>query len=54
MLASGLCICMVGVFVRMSLSGLQSCMDICKLVIFRGGCIYLLSFDWVWLETISV
>ena len=31
------CICIVGFFTRMSLSGLQSCVDILRLVIFRGG-----------------
>lgn len=37
MLDSEACICMVGMFVRMSLSGLHSCMDILRLVTFRGG-----------------
>jgi hypothetical protein len=31
------CICMVGLSTRMSLSGLHSCVDILRLVIFREG-----------------
>ena len=38
------CICMVGLFIRMSLSGLHSCVDSLRLVIFRGGCMSLLFF----------
>ena len=41
---------MVGLLVRMSLSGLHSCVDILRLVIFRGGCMNLLSFVWVIVE----
>ena len=41
------CICMFGMFVKMSLLGLQPCVDILRLVIFRRGCMYLLSFVWV-------
>ena len=38
------CICMVGSFTRMSLSGLHSCVDILRLAIFKRGCMNLLSF----------
>ena len=38
------CMYMVGLFTRMSLSGSHSCIDVLRLVIFRGGCIDLLSF----------
>ena len=31
------CICMVGLFGKMSLSELHSCVDILRLVIFKGG-----------------
>ena len=44
------CICRVGLFVRMSLSGLHSCVDNLRLVIFSGGCMNLLTFVWVWLR----
>ena len=40
------CICMVGLLVIISLSGLHPCVDILRLVILRGGCMNLLSFDW--------
>ena len=35
------CICAVGLFMRMSLFGLHSCIDIVRLVIFKGGCMKL-------------
>ena len=47
MLAYSSCISMVGVSDCMSLFGLHSCTDSCRLVILRGGCIYLLYLDWV-------
>ena len=37
----------VGWSTWMSLSGLHCCVDSLRLVIFKGGCIYLLFFDWV-------
>ena len=37
----------------MSLSGLHSCMDSFKLVICNGGCMNLLSMDWVWLRQLA-
>ena len=37
MLVSKPCICMVGLFVKMSSSGLHSCVDSLRLVIFKGG-----------------
>ena len=37
MLAVFPCICMVGLLAFMSLSGLRSCVDIVRLVIFLGG-----------------
>ena len=43
-LDSRLCVCMVGLLLRMSLSGLHSCMLVCRLVILRGGRMYFLSF----------
>ena len=45
-LASEACVCMVGLLVRMSLSGLHSWMVSSRLVIFSGGCINILSFVW--------
>ena len=39
-------ICMVGLVVCMSLSGFRSCVDILRLVIWRGGWMNLLCFDW--------
>ena len=47
MLDLRLCICMVGLLQMMSLSGLHSCMLVCRLVILKGGRIYFLSFVWV-------
>ena len=37
----------------MSLSGLHPYVDILRLVIFRGGCMDLLSFGWVF-EVVSI
>ena len=45
--ASFACICIVGWSELMSLSGLLSCMVRVRLVIFRGGCMNLVSFGWV-------
>ena len=53
MLASEFCIWMVGWSTWMSLSGLHSCIDSFKLVICRGGCMNLLSFDWMCLRHVS-
>ena len=36
-LDSRLCICMIGLLQMMSLSGLHSCMLVCRLVMLRGG-----------------
>ena len=47
------CIWMVGWFICISLSGLHSCMDSFRLVICRGGCINLLSFDCMWLRQLA-
>ena len=47
MLDSCLCICMVGLLLRRFLSGLHSCMLVCKLVMLMGGPMYFLSFVWV-------
>ena len=47
------CICMVGLLVRMSLSGLHSCVDVLRLVILSGGCMYFLSFVCVWLRELA-
>lgn len=44
---------MVGLFVRMSLFGLHSRVNIVRLVIFSGGCMNLLSFVWVWLRYVA-
>ena len=38
------CVCMVGLLVRMSLSGLHSCVYVLRLVILNGGCIYFFIF----------
>lgn len=50
MFASEFCIWMVGWFTWMFLSGLHSCMDSFRLVMWRGGCMNLLSFHWMWLS----
>ena len=44
MLESRLCVCMVGLLLMVSLSGLHSCVLVCRLVMLRGGRIYFLSF----------
>ena len=49
MLDSRLCICMVGLSLKMSLSGLHSCVLVCKLVILRGDvCIFYFLFVCGW------
>ena len=53
MLASESCIWMVGWFTWMSLSGLHSCVDSLRLVNSKGGCINLVSFDWLWLRQLA-
>ena len=44
---------MVGWFVLMSLSRLHFCTDSFRLVICKGGCINLLSFDCMWLRQLA-
>ena len=53
MLDSRLCICMVGLVLRMSLSGLHSCMWVCRLVMWMGGRMYFLSLDWVYVVWVA-
>ena len=53
MWVSKFCIWMVGCSVLMSSSGLHSCVDSVRLVIFMGGCIYLLFLDWMWLVRLA-
>ena len=50
MLVNGPCICIVGLLVIMSLSGLRSCVEIVRFVIARGGWMNLLSLDWEYVE----
>ena len=50
MLASDAYSWMVDWVVCISLSGLHSCVDSVRLVIFWGGCTYLLSLVWLWLS----
>ena len=47
MLDSKACVWMVGLLEMMSLSGLHSCVYVLRLVICRGGRIYVVSFVWV-------